>query len=388
MYTIVIYLLDEKYRQELIDYFRLPQFDLYLTTDEHEVLDICGKELVDLILVWDAKIQAIRHLQGSLRKLKIENIPLIPVVKEAEDFHASIETGAFNAFQIPMPRKEFSKLLEQILNIERNTGSQQAGEIIDDLSEASNLINSLHRLSKNKESALITVTQSGHSGRIYIKEGKIVRAIFRILEGIDALNKLVGLYRAEMTVHLTEVIDEDQLEMEVPDVLVKLHQRLNEQLKYFGYHLTDSEILVAQKEINLENIQLNDMQRQILDLTAKGETAYNILTVLNQDNLEILKALQILLDKNVIVPERRQMTETPQKSPEKPHWKYLSFFRKLFFRKNKLVDSIPEKPALESELEMPLQPSINSAEIVVSQMDSEIRQKVKTYFARIANADS
>jgi hypothetical protein len=82
------------------------------------------------------------------------------------------------------------------------------------------------------------------------------------------------------------------------------------------------------------------------------------------------------------------MTETPQKSPEKPHWKYLSFFRKLFFRKNKLVDSIPEKPALESELEMPLQPSINSAEIVVSQMDSEIRQKVKTYFARIANADS
>ena len=388
MYTIVVFLLNEKYRQEITDYFRLPQFDLHLTTDEREVVDICGKELVDIILVWDANIQAIQHLQAKLNKMQIEAIPLIPIVNDSENFHASIEAGTFNAIQIPMPRMEFTKIITQLLEFERDASHQVNQKIADDLTEASNLINSLHRLSKNRESALITVTQTGHSGRIYVREGKIVRAIFRVLEGMDALNKMIGLYKAEMTIHVTEVVDEDQFKLEVPDILVKLHQRLNEQRKNFGYHLSDSEILVVNDEESEESPKLSDLQRQIMKLMAKGETAYNILTILNQDNLDILQALKLLSEQNLIVPERRQLPEPPKKIKEKPPRKFFDFFRKFFNRTPKSNEIIEEKNLEEFEPELNQEPVLNSAEVVPNQIDTEIRQKIKSYFTGLHNADS
>ena len=118
MYTILVYLLNETYRQELLDYFRLPQFDLFLVSREQEVADICSKELVDMILIWDATLQSVKKIQLALTQLQIEDIPLIPVVTRSSDFHASIEAGVVNVIQIPIPRTEFSQIIQQLLKIE------------------------------------------------------------------------------------------------------------------------------------------------------------------------------------------------------------------------------------------------------------------------------
>ena len=388
MNTIVILLMNEKYRQELLDFFKLPRYELYIRTSEQEVLDVCSTEMVDLILIWDANGKVVSHLQNLLKKSHILDIPVVAVVKDAPEFHAAIKESVYDVFQIPMPRKEFSKLLQPILNIDRNTETEKSPAHEDDLSEASNLINSLHRLSKNKQSALVTVTESGHSGRVYLRDGKIVRAIFRVLEGMDALNKMVGLYKAEMTVHLTEVTDEDQIGINVPEILVQLHQRLKEQQSFFRVDLTDSDRLVTQQPEEREIKVSSELHRLILDLMSKGETVYNLITILNQDNIEILKSVRELLDKKVLIPEKKQARDSTGEVSEEPEIKRYSFFRKLFSWKRKKK----EKSVIHLEEESGDLPeeglSEKSSVPAFTQMDSEVRQKIRNYFSDKEHADS
>jgi len=209
--NLVIYLIDEDYRDEIVDLFEQPQYHLKIVPDLKQVIATCQTDLVDLLLIWPATILAVADLQVEMKKNGLEYLPHISVVRKARFFHELMNSRCLNVIQIPLPRQEFFNILDQNLQLIHTPAQVKSDEVGDAITEASNLINSLDRLSQNRESALISVTESGHGGRIYLKEGRIVRANFRALEGIDALKKMVGLIEADLTIHLTTVEEEREV---------------------------------------------------------------------------------------------------------------------------------------------------------------------------------
>lgn len=301
MNNLVIYLIDEDYREEIVDLFEQPQYHLKIVPDLKQVISTCQTDLVDLLLIWPATILAVADLQVEMKKNGLEYLPHIAVVRKAQFFHELMNSRCLNVIQIPLPTQEFLFILDQSLQLIHTPTHFNLNESGDKNPEASNLINSLDRLSQNRESALISVTESGHGGRIYLKEGRIVRANFRALEGIDALKKMVGLMEADMTIHLTSVEEERDVHENTALLLANLKNSFSEQQKSLEDLPSLKEKLKLQDTKSISIFKSNDINRQIIELCQNGQTLYQLLTIMNQDNQEILKNTRELLQKNILV---------------------------------------------------------------------------------------
>ena len=66
MNNLVIYLIDEDYREEIVDLFEQPQYHLKIVPDLKQVIATCQTDLVDLLLIWPATILAVADLVESI----------------------------------------------------------------------------------------------------------------------------------------------------------------------------------------------------------------------------------------------------------------------------------------------------------------------------------
>ncbi|NOQ98125.1 MAG: hypothetical protein GQ561_08165 [Calditrichae bacterium] len=382
MNNLVIYLIDDGYREEIVDLFEPPQYRIKMATDLKQVIITCQTDLVDLLLIWPATILAVADLQVELRKNGLEYLPHIAVVRKAQFFHELLNSRCLNVIQIPLPKKEFIFILDQSLQLIHTPAQGKPAELGDKEKENSNLINSLDRLCQNRESALISVTESGHGGRIYLSDGRIVRASFRALEGIDALKKMVGLIEADLTIHLTSVEEERELNENTALLLANLRNSFMEQQKSLEDLPPLKEKLKVQDAESIKIFKSGDIKRQIIELCQGGQTLYQLLTIMNQDNQEILKHTRELLQKKILISGNAVPEETDEQVKSNS---FSERFKKLgnLFRISRKKSSRMESYVYENLDVKATEISANISEqvkIEVTDMDHSDLLKIKKFF--------
>ncbi|UCF65258.1 MAG: DUF4388 domain-containing protein [bacterium] len=385
MNNLIIYLLDENYREEIERLLPPPDYIIKMVDDLSEVISGCQTDLVDLILVWPANNLAVADLQVQLKKNNLESIPYVVVVRKPQMFQELLNSRCLDIIQIPIPQKEFLLILNKNLKLIHAPSTNSSPEEQEKSVENSNLLNSLDRLNQNRENALITVTQSGHSGRIYVNQGEIVRANFRALESVDALKKMVGLFEADTMIHLTDVQEESATPAETTKVLRDLKNFFAEQQRYIAGTVSPQETLWIQDEDSIKIYSPEDSKRQILELCRKGESLYQLLMIMNQDNLEILNNVNELLQKRILLSDSMMGAE----EKEQPKRSILS---RIFKRIGKIFKKSPQNESpgkTEFEARLDDKPSIDhleqSSELMAGEgeLDSDTRAKIDLYFKEI-----
>ncbi len=377
MFEIVVYLLDENYREEIKNYFSLPEFFLHFAEDTDSVISFCRTEILHLILVWPATEQTVKQLLTQLQENGLDSFPVVAVVKSGREFHSLCGLPLSNIFRIPMPRAEFSILLRTIL--EKSTHKLQDSADSDGYQEESgSLLQSLSTFYRNQDSALISVNAGGHVGRIYVDTGRIVRTNFRALTGMDALRKLSGLQDTDLNIHYTPVNEEEDLRMsmeEVLDTLRSYRQQILQHLASIGK--------ISNKFYSLSTAAdtKDKVKKSILEICRNGESIVNLLAVMNEDNLIILEKVRELVQAGELgsnVPSTEPITTTTEN--KKPR-KFLSgFFKNL--RKRKRPDeaktAVNETVKLE-EVRIPDTAASHAERI--SELDENTAEKIRKFLS-------
>jgi len=302
MFDVVVYLLDEKYREEISEIFSSPGYQLHLATKLPAVLDICRCEVIDLILIWPGDFQTVSALFQHLENRQLQHLPVIAVVRKADEFPAVSALPVAGIIPIPLPKIEFYRLLYQVLDPLRKASGLTEIPVTDGTFLDSSFIEAIRRTQAAQTDALLAVTDRGHIGQVYFRQGRIVRASFRALEGIAALRKLAGLIQADVKIHFTEVKEEGNPETENQFLLPELESQLAEQLKMIRLLSTSQDRYYTHPNLKSLDYPKNEISSQILELCREGSDLHDLLAVMNQDNLEILRMVQELSTKEALLP--------------------------------------------------------------------------------------
>jgi hypothetical protein len=334
MYEVAVYLLDEKYHREIVSSLVPPHYLVHISSDIKEIITFCETDMIDSVLIWPAKKPLVSNLMDLMKKRKLDYLPVIPVVRTPEDFHAILNLEIANIIQIPLPRKEFFSILQSALN----AGFESDKPIVslppvESTDENTGLLEALNLSHKNKNDALISVNAGGHIGRIYIRRGEIVRANFRILEGMDALRKLLNLANMDLTIHYTQVDEEDLLDWDTSEILSEL-QSYSQEVKSALKKQGATEIYRTRDDVDLDAFRKNEMEYTILSLCREGDTIFNAFAVMNQENLKILNSIQTLISKGILVSSETEITAVSAQSKK---WRLKILFQSLsrLWRKEK-----------------------------------------------------
>jgi chromosome condensin MukBEF ATPase and DNA-binding subunit MukB len=225
------------------------------------------------------------------------------------------------------------------------------------------------------------VTERGHIGRIYFRQGRIVRASLRALEGMQALRKMAGLSRADVKVHFTEVKEKGDLETENPLLLPELEKQTSDQKKLI--RLLSTSQLRYRTNPDLDNLDYpkTDITLQILKLCQEGSELHELLAVMNQDNMEILQLVQELFNKGALLAAEKVPEGMEQKQEKKSISQMINSLAGLFKKTKKSSREKTSPPETEkSEITESPQPAVKAAEpLVASEIDPESAVKIERF---------
>jgi hypothetical protein len=278
MLDLLVYLLDDQYKEEIFDTFKSRNFFCHVATAQTDIIEICQRELVDLILVWPANYQSVLDI---LKKLKNKDLHFITIIDSL-----------------------IKKLREESIVLQ---GKYWQGNLAD-----MNLPDLIHRIDMSRKDALMTVTDKGHFGQVYFRAGQVVRATYRNIEGLAALKKLSVLANSRFQIHFTTVSSEFEIGIENQDLIEVLGRYLSE-FKKLIKQLPDiqEEIQTVLSKDAKEN--LTELQKHILEMCKNGESIYDLLLVMNQDNLDILRNVFNLLSARKLISADEYLNPEPAK---------------------------------------------------------------------------
>jgi uncharacterized protein YdcH (DUF465 family) len=306
MLDLLVYLLDDQYKEEIFDTFKSRNFFCHIATAQTDIIEICQRELVDLILIWPANYQSVLDVLKKLKNKDLHFIPVIPVVQRTSGHTSLMNLDIADIIQIPTSKKEFFTIIDSLMEKLREESIVLQGKYWQGNLAEMNLPDLIHRVEMSRKDALMTVTDKGHFGQIYFRSGQVVRATYRSIEGLAALKKLSALENSRFQIHFTTVSSEFEIGIENQDLIEVL-----------GRYLTEFNRLVKQVPDVQEEIQtvlsntgkenFNELQKQILELCKNGESIYNLLLVMNQDNIEILRNVFNFLSAGKLISAKQYM---------------------------------------------------------------------------------
>lgn len=355
MFDVVVYLLNENYREEVVDIFSPPGYHLHLVTDISALLKVCQREVVDLIMIWPAIVEQVSSLLEHLSNHQLRHLPLIAVVRKVEEFHAIAVLPVASVIPIPIPRKEFYRLLHQVLEPLRRVSEVREIPPADEVFLESSFMEAIRRIQAAQADALLTITHRGHIGRVYFREGRIVRASFRALEGVAALRKLAGLVHSAININYTSVKEKGDLESEFPLLLAELENQISEQKKLIHQLSIAADSFQTNSQLKEIDFPKNTISEQILQLCEDGSDIHNLLAVMNQDNLEILKTVQELMKKEALIAQKGIKPMAAPLEEKKNLRKMINSLGKVFVRGKK---STPKKTESPEEISIEIQEDI------------------------------
>ena len=384
MYDVVVYLLDEKYREEVSQIFSSPGYQLHLATKLPTVIEVCQNDVLDLIIVWPGNFEIVSALFQHLENHQLKHLPVIAVVRKAEEFHYIAALPVAGVISIPIPKMEFYRLIYQVLEPLRKASGFTPIPASDGAFLDSSFIEAIRRIQVAQADALLTVTERGHIGRVYFHQGRIVRASLRALEGMEALRKLAGLIRAEVKVHFTKVTEKGDLETENPLILPELKNQTTEQKKLIRLFSASHDRYRTNPELENLEYSKNELSVQILKLCQESSDLYELLAVMNQDNLEILRTVNQLLEKKALLTAKEMPSPVTQKEEKKSLSQIINSLGGLFKKSKKVSkEKVPLPEPVKTEIvESPLPAAKIADPGVSSEIDPESAIKIERFIRK------
>ena len=381
MFDVVVYLLDEKYRQEVGEIFSSPGYRLHLAGTLPDLIAVCQSDVIDLIIVWPANFEIVTALFQHLETHQLKHLPVMAVVRKAEEFHYIAALPVASVIPIPIPKLEFYRLLYQVLEPLRKASGITELPVSESAYLDSSFIEAIRRIQVAQADALLTVTEHGHIGRIYFRQGRIVRASLRALEGMEALRKMAGLIRADVMVHFTKVTEKGDLETENPLLLPELEKQTADQKKLIRLLSAPQSRYRINPELDNLEYPKNDITLQILKLCREGSELHELLAVMNQDNLEILQLVQELFNKGALLAAK-EITETIEQKEEKKSISQMINSLSGLFKKTKKSSkekTTPPEPVKSDIAESNAPAVMTTGPAVFSEIDPESALKIERF---------
>jgi hypothetical protein len=260
---------------------------------------------------------------------------VIAVVQKAEEFHSISALPVAGVIPIPIPKIEFYRLLYQVLEPLRKVTGFTEVPVADGALLDSSLIQAIRRVQVVQADALLTITERGHIGRIYFCRGRVVRASLRALEGMEALRKMAGLNQADVEIHFTEVKEKGDLETENPLLLPELQKQTADQEILIRVISASHYRFRVNPELESLDYPRNDITNQILKLCQESSDLYELLAVMNQDNIEILHSVQELINKGILLAAEELPVAVAQKEEKKSLSQMINYLGGIFKKSKK-----------------------------------------------------
>ncbi|MBN2366614.1 MAG: hypothetical protein EH225_11960 [Calditrichaeota bacterium] len=382
MFEIVVYLLDEKYRDEIRSFFTFPDYFLHIAGDVRDVESICKREIVDLIVIWPANLSVTGDLLKLLKRNNLDFLPVVAVVRSPADFQSLCDLSLKNIIQIPMPRMEFSLLMKSVLKKSLEFIEEETPVLFEREDDSGSLLQSLQTCFKNQDSALISVNAGGHIGRIYIDRGTISKATFRALEGMDALRKLTSLHDTDLNIHYTSIDEEDVIQVRSEEILNSLRSYNQE----IAQKLSESRVFADKLFARIPSREAgDDLSKSVLELCRSGESIFTLFAVMNEDNLLILKKVQDLMKEDHLVSTASIAEISKTKMPRGFVGRLLDNFLQIFHRKQKSEISQSAEPEIISlNQNQPEQiPENIATDGLTSGLDNATAEKIEEFISRV-----
>ncbi len=337
MLDLLIYLREEQYKDEIFRTFNSRAYFCHVVTNENEVYRICRKELVDLLLVWPANFDDVSKLIDHLKNSELNYVPIIPVITKDQDILPFFQLAVTDVIHIPLSKIEFFSILENVVKRLRTQAGVVQGNLLQGFFTELPLTDILQRMEMSAKDGMMTIMEKGHVGQVFFRTGKPVKANFRNLTGLTALKKLCNLENAEFRIHFTPINSQDEFRLSSNEIIAEVEhfvlafQKIRKELPDIFDDLYASTVKFKKNE-------LSDLQRQVLDLCQKGESIYDLLLILNHDNLEVLLNIKGLWDAgNLCIPDSNNNQAGKKSSTRSFSRLFDSFFKK------EQSDSLPEE---------------------------------------------
>lgn len=351
MLDILILLLDEQYQEEIVRSFKGRDYIYHKAASTDEVVEICKQDFIDLILIWPATQDVIADLLTVLNIEDLKYIPVVPVVREKKEFQSVIQLPVAEVISIPLPREEFFAIINRLVqslepDIHTLSGPYWKGNL-----EEFSLIDLIHMVETSGKDAILTISYSSNLGQIYFRRGKLIRASLRNLDPVLALEKLAGLSRADFNIQFTRVDLDDHLKSSNQQLVVGLLEKITEQEKYVQMIPGNDDELLTLKYPSPS--KRNEMKDRILEMCKEGQYLTDILILLNEKNLDILKQIRELLADGYLVSRREYEIISEQKSDKKGISRVFTSLSGLFRKEKKQFSTmeLPVQKAVRREKE-------------------------------------
>ena len=300
MLDVVVYLLDEQYQDELSQTFAELNYVVHFADKPGEVVRLCKQEFIDLIFVWPASVQRVEDLLTVMNSKKLSHLPVIPVLSAKDEVISMLELPIAGVIPFPLPKEEFFSVIEQTVADLKGASKLLQGRFWQGHLQEFDLIDLIQMVEMSARDAMMSISYKGHTGQVYFSLGKIIRASFRNLEGMDALKKLTCLTRADFQVNFTQVKPDYAFGLETSEIFEQLKTHLNDQQNY-AEKLPDLNLELKPVPKTIPS-PTNELKEQILELCKNGESIYELLVVMNADNVEILQNIQELIEQEMLMP--------------------------------------------------------------------------------------
>jgi hypothetical protein len=374
MLDVIVYLLDEDYKEEIESSFRSKDFLFHYADNPQKVVDICKQEFIDLILIWPATYENTANLLTILNKDYLCFLPIIAVVKDENEITQILHTPIVGVITIPIAKDEFYLLIEQHMKSVRGESTILQGRFWQGNLEEFDLIDLMHMVEMSNRDAMLTLNSRGHQGQIYFNRGKIIRANLRSLEGMEAISKLLGFTKASFQVHFTQVESAQSIEIDNRGIFQELQKIVSERdnlVKYLPEFETD--LIVTQKS---DGYDINEIKEQIFELCENGESINELLIVMNYDSIEILKNITEMLKNGQLTRRQDYESSASGKIEKKGLGQFINNLGSIF-KKDKSKNLSEDLEMHESNTKDDLETELKYKKI---KLDYDVVEKIEKFF--------
>jgi hypothetical protein len=335
MIDILVYLLDQQYKEEIISTLGGVNFIYHQASTIDELFNICSQEDIDIILVWPANVEIVEDLITMLQTKNFGYIPVVPVINKREDIIPMMKIPVVEVIQFPLPRLEFISLLyflveELQFRTDLNNGQHWYGQL-----KEFSVGELIKILGVSQRDAVLNISLKEHKGQILFQRGKIIQVTLRNLSGETSFQKMIYLKRGNFHIHFTRVELPEEIEIDHQQLLSQLRRQPEDMLLYYK-SLQEIEDEVVAAEIPPPD-QHDEVKNNILDFCRRGMNVDEMLVGLGQDNWALLGKIRELFQAGHLVFASDYHIKIKPETGKKNLGKFFSTLSNLFKKEEKEV---------------------------------------------------
>jgi len=377
MYDILVYMTEVGIEQEIRLFLEDEDFNIHMVESFDDVIEICGQEMVDLVLVWPCEVDATKDLITLLSAHHFDYLPVVPIVDSEIPAGDIVALPVADFIRLPKSKAVFLKILKNVLSdVGSQRGTNENGDWAGSLDEY-NVIDLIQMIEINEQDVELCIRYNDFAGKIYFKKGKLIDASFQDKTGMAALDKLAFWPKGHFQIRSVNLDD-------MPENIQRGNQEIliSQVKKVFKIESLLSELPGLTEAVMRNPLvsgqKLTPLQKEIVDICQKPLTVLAVLLKISAANEDILSELKVLMQSGMI-GRRNDIELLVQLEAEKSGLGKLIDSMSSIFKKKTEFDftyadyEMPEEDQPRATLEIP-------PVSLTQEENGQIIEKLETFF--------